>query len=167
MKRFAALLLATALAGCAGYRIGPAQPMFMKDIRTIAVPTFQNETLEPRIEVLAANAVIRQFQQDGTYAIARTEQADALLTGTILLVQRRPARSVRGNVLATREFILNVQLGYKVTRRSTGEVLDESTVTGSTNFFVSSDVQQDERQAIPLAAENAAVALVARISEGW
>ncbi len=167
MNRLAALLLAIALAGCAGYRLGPAPPMFMKGVRSISVPTFKNETLEPRIEVLAANTVIRQFQQDGTYTIARPEQADAILAGTITKLERRAARSVRGNVLATREFILTIELAYKLTRRDTGAVLEESKVTGSTNFFVSSDIQQDERQAIPLALEQAAVRLVAELSEGW
>jgi hypothetical protein len=47
------------------------------------------------------------------------------------------------------------------------------TVTGRTTFFVSgsnalaADVLQDERQALPLAAEDLAVRLVSQISEGW
>ena len=38
---------------------------------------------------------------------------------------------------------------------------------GTTSFFVSNDVEQDERQAIPLAAEQAAIRLVSQISEGF
>lgn len=70
--RFSFLLPLVALlfSGCAGYKIGPIQPKFMEGIRTIAVPSFKNDTLEPRVEVALANAVIKQFQQDGTSQIA-------------------------------------------------------------------------------------------------
>ena len=56
---------------------------------------------------------------------------------------------------------------YRIIRRATGEVVDERNVNGTTNFFVSGDVNTDERQAIPIAAEDAAVRMVAQISEGW
>ena len=139
----------------------------MKDVATIAVPTFENKTLEPRIEVLVTDTVIKQIQQDGTYQVRSEETADAILEGKISEMTRRPARSVRGNVLATQEFILYLTLDYKVTKRETGEVLERRRVTGSTNFFVSADLQQDERQAVSLAAEQAAIRLVSLLSEGW
>jgi hypothetical protein len=74
---------------------------------------------------------------------------------------------VRGNVLATSEFSLTLKVVYKIKRRDTGAILDQRSVTGTTNFFVTSDIQQDERQALPLAAEDAATRLVSQISEGW
>jgi hypothetical protein len=166
MKALAALLTLL-LAGCAGYHIGPVQPKFMEGVRSIAVPTFKNETLEPRVEVLVADTVIRQIQQDGTYRVATIDQADAILDGKIIQIRRRSARSVRGNVIATREFNLTVELQFTVTRKSDKKVLADRSITGTTSFFVSGDVQQDERQAIPLAVEDAAVRLVSLISEGW
>jgi len=103
MRFFLAALLSLLLTGCAGYRIGPVQPSFMEGIRSIAVPNFTNENiLEPRLEVLLANAVIKQLQQDGTYKVESSEKADAVLEGQITQVTRRAARSLRGNVLATR-----------------------------------------------------------------
>jgi hypothetical protein len=166
MRRLTAFLTLL-FAGCAGYHIGPVQPKFMEGVRSIAVPTFKNETLEPRVEVLVANTVIRQIQQDGTYRVATIDQADAVLEGTILQIRRQSARSVRGNVIATREFNLTVELQFTVTRKSDKKVLANRSITGVTSFFVSGDVQQDERQAIPLAVEDAAVRLVSLISEGW
>ena len=53
----------------------------MRGVKKIAVPTFKNDTLEPRVEVLLANAVIKQIQQDGTYQVAREKDADAILEG--------------------------------------------------------------------------------------
>jgi hypothetical protein len=160
-------LLVLILAGCAGYKIGPVKPAEFKDIQSIAVPSFKNDTLIPRVEVMAAGTVIKQIQQDGTYQVKSDATADAILEGMITEIRRRPARSVRGNVLATREFTLTVVMNYRLVRRDTGVVLDQNSVEGTTNFFVSADVQQDERQAIPIAMERAVVRLVSLISEGW
>jgi hypothetical protein len=173
--RFALFLPLVALlfSGCAGYKIGPIQPKFMEGIRTIAVPSFKNDTLEPRVEVSLATALIKQIQQDGTYQITDEKNADAIIEGTLEKIQRRPARSVRGNVLATREYTLEVKCRLMVINRVTGAVLDGRGISGSTNFFVTgsdpiaSDVNQDERQAIPLAAEDMAVQYVSALSEGW
>ncbi len=70
MRSFlAALLVAFSLSGCAGYRIGEVKPHYLESIRTIAIPTFRNETFQPRVEILLTNTVIKQLQQDGTFQI--------------------------------------------------------------------------------------------------
>ena len=181
------------LAGCAGYQLGPAKPSYLQNIRRIAVPTFRNDTLEPRLEALVTGTVVKQFQQDGTYEIATYEgvgsgpslvasssaedreklttvaatTADAVLEGTIERVVRTPVRSVRGNVLLTREFTLTIGLRYRLIERATGRVLDVGHAQGQTNFFLSGDPTQEQRQAAPLAAERAAVRLVSQLSEGF
>lgn len=165
--------LALLFGGCAGYHIGPIKPAKFEGISLIAVNNFKNNTLQPRVEVLLANSVIKQVQQDGTYKIADESKADAVLEGTLEEIRRRPSRYVRGNVLQTREYTLQIQVRYKVTQRGTGKLLDERTVVGTTSFFVSgsgsvaADVNQDELQAFPLAAEDLAIRLVSQISEGW
>jgi len=171
--RLLAALAAVALAGCAGYHAGPIKPTPMANVQTIAVPTFKNLTLEPRIEVALASAVIKQLQKDGTYKVAREDQADAILEGTLEEIERDPARSVRGNVLLSREYDLTLRIRYRVMDRITGKQLESRSVQGRTSFFVSgtnalsADVIQDERQALPIAAEDAAVRLVSQIAEGW
>jgi hypothetical protein len=166
---FVALLFTS----CAGYKVGPIQPTFMKDVRTIAVPSFHNDTLEPRVEVLLATGLIKQIQQDGTYQIANEKDADAVVQGTLMEIRRFPARSVRSNTLQTKEYILQLKCRFVVTNRTTGAILDERTINGSTSFYVTgsdngtADVNQDERQAIPLAAEDLAVQYVSLLSEGW
>jgi len=173
--RFAFLLpfVAVLLSGCAGYQIGPVKPKFMKDINKISIQTFRNDTLEPRVEVDLANAVINQFQQDGTLQIVDEKDADAYLECTLDMIQRHPARSVIGNVLQTQEFTLMIRGRFYLKKRGTGVLLDTRTVIGTTSFYVSgsgriaADVNQDERQAIPLAAQNMAVQLVSQYTEGW
>ena len=173
--RFALLLplAAVVFSSCAGYHVGPIKPTRMAAVNTIAVPSFKNETLLPRVEVLLANALIKQFQQDGTYNIARDNDADAIVQGRLEQIVRRPSRSVRGNVLLTREFTLTLHCRYDVTDRRTGAMLFTRTAAGQTSFFVSgtdpvaADLTQDERQAFPLAAEQLAKDIVSHLSEGW
>jgi lipopolysaccharide assembly LptE-like protein len=167
VKKLSFLLLALLLSGCAGYHLGPATPAYLRQIHSIAVPTFRNATLVPRIEALVTGTVIKQFQQDGTFRIASEDNADASLKGEIIAVGRSPARSVRGNVLATTEFNLSVRVRYTLVGRDGKTMAGPAEAAGSTSFFVGEDVNTDERQALPLAAEQLAGHLVSQLSEGW
>ena len=155
------------LTGCLGYHVGPVKPSVLRDVHVIAVPTFENKTLLPRIEVLVTDSVIKQIQQDGTYKIAEKDNADAVLKAEIIDISRTPARSVRGNVLATTEFNLSMHVRYKLDARSGTSLTPYAEVVGTTSFFVGTDVTTDERQALPLAAEELATHLVTQLSEGW
>jgi hypothetical protein len=166
-KAFSILLLAILVGGCAGYQLGPATPAHLRHIKSIAVPTFANTTLVPRIEVLVTSTVIKQFQQDGTFRIAGEDQADATLKAEIVAVNRSPARSLRGNVLSTTEFNLNLSVRYTLIGRDGKTIGNPASAGGGTSFFVGSDVSTDERQALPLAAEEMAKNLVSQLSEGW
>jgi hypothetical protein len=122
--------------------------------------------------------VIKQFQQDGTYRIGNSENADATLKGEIIRISRSPARSVRGNVLATSEFNLAMRVKYRLVGPDGKDIGPSGEVVGTTSFFVSTsttagnqqvlgDVTTDERQALPLATEELANHLVTQLSEGW
>ena len=178
MKALLATLFCFALGGCLGYHIGPVKPYYLRDVHTLAVPTFKNRTLVPRIEVLVTDTVIKQVQQDGTYQITNGDKADATLAGEISRISRAPARSQRGNVLLTTEFSLVLVVKYWLTGRDGKQLVPPSDAIGTTTFFVDStatsvqqntsgDVTSDERQALPLATEDLAGRLVTQISEGW
>jgi outer membrane lipopolysaccharide assembly protein LptE/RlpB len=182
-KAIAAALACLSLSGCFGYHIGPAKPYYLRDVHSLAIPTFVNKTLIPRIEVLVTDTVIKQFQQDGTFKISNGDTADATLKAEITSISRSPARSVSGNVLATSEFNLTIRVKYKVVDRNGQALGPGGEVVGTTSFFVSTDlatgqaqaipsfagadVTADERQALPLATEELANHLVTQLSEGW
>ena len=167
MKASLATVFCLALSACLGYHIGPVKPYYLRDVHSIAVPTFKNRTLVPRIEVLITDTVIKQLQQDGTFQIASGNEADATLNGEVFRIVRAPARSVRGNVLATTEFALTLSVKYSLTGKNGEQLAAANEAIGTTSFFVSSDVTTDERQALPLATEDLATRLVSQISEGW
>ena len=163
----AAALVAVCLSGCAGYRLGDVKPYTARNVKTIAVKTFTNNTYTPRVEVLVTNTIVKQLQQDGTYRITTEDQADAVLDGVVVGIGRNPARAVRGNVLATTEFNLGVTVGYTLRLKDGTAIAGPGNISGGTSFFVGNDVTQDERQALPLAVEDLAVRLVSQLTEGW
>jgi Lipopolysaccharide-assembly len=167
LKASLATVFCLALSGCLGYHVGPVKPYYLRDVHSIAVPTFKNRTLVPRIEVLVTDTVIKQLQQDGTFQIENGDKADATLTGEVFRIVRAPARSVRGNVLATTEFALTLSVKYSLIGKNGEQLAAANEAIGTTSFFVSSDVTTDERQALPLATEDLATRLVSQISEGW
>jgi hypothetical protein len=74
---------------------------------------------------------------------------------------------VQNNVLATAEFELQLEVNYVVYDRMTGATLMQGRTIGRTSFFSSEDLQTTERQAIPVAAQDLAIQIMAEISEGW
>lgn len=167
MTRFLAVLLVSALICGCGYKLGEIRPTPMRSVRTLAVPTFKNRTYEPRVEVLLADTLIKTLQEDGTYTIVSDDTADAVMRCSLNKIERRSIRSVQNNVLATAEFALYLDVAYEVTDRVTGSVLKKGRVTGRSTFFSNSDLQTTERQAIPIAARNAAIQLTTEVAEGW
>jgi outer membrane lipopolysaccharide assembly protein LptE/RlpB len=160
-----------ALSGC-GYHLGEIKPTPMRRVTTIAVPTFKNKTLLPRLEAQTADAVVKQFQQDGTYRIESADRADAIVEGTIVSVERQPMRVFSSNVLQTSEFELTVTVSYRVIDRVTGAVLMEGTAIGVTPFFtesdrVNSDLVTNQNMNYPIAAQRMAEKLVGKVAEGW
>src|SRR5947209_9026798 len=139
MKSLAAALACLGLTGCLGYHIGPAKPNYLRDIHTIAIPTFENNSLLPRVEVLVTDTVIKQFQQDGTYRIVSGETADATLKAEISRISRSPARSVVGNVLATSEFNLSMHVKWRLVGPDGKNLGPPGEVVGTTSFFVGTD----------------------------
>jgi Lipopolysaccharide-assembly len=158
--------LSLLLASCAGYQLGPVKPDRMKDIATVAVPTFKNLTLEPRSAVLITNEVIRRFQQDGTYQVTTPDHADAVVKAQIKEIKRRPLRGARFNTLKTREMEFQLLVDFTVEDAKTHVVLTEGQSRGLSTIFLDPNFQLSERQALQEAAEAVARDIVGRMAEG-
>lgn len=169
MIKHAILLVGAAalLSGGCAYQLGDARPSMMRGITTLAVPVSKNTTLEPNVEGLLSDTIVKSLQTDGTYKIDYADRADAILYTTLTKVERNAARSTRGNVLATSEYELFTEVDFEVIDRTTGKELMKGKVRGHTSFFVTADLQTDEIQALPLAFSDAATEISGRLSEGF
>ena len=154
-------------SGCVGYRLGSIKPAKLAHIQSIAIPTFENQTLKQRSQVLVANEVIKKVQQDGSYAIASLGTADAVLRGVITDVSRRQLRSSRTDTLRTREIQIIVELSYSLEESETGTILLKGSVVGRAGAYLDHNFQLTERQTLQLAARDAATSLALRLGEGY
>lgn len=91
-RAFQAILTALLLllAGC-GYHTAQHSVRLPADIKTIAIPSFSNQTQAYRIEQILTAAVVREFDTRTNYHItSNPADADAVLRGTVLNTQVAP-----------------------------------------------------------------------------
>jgi outer membrane lipopolysaccharide assembly protein LptE/RlpB len=79
-RALAPLALAVLLGGC-GYGFYGTLP---RDVKTIAVPIFQNLTREPAVEGLITRAVVEAFSTNGRLKVVPASEADAVLDGEVV-----------------------------------------------------------------------------------
>ena len=139
----------------------------MRSVRTLSVPSFKNNSYEPRLEVLFADTLVKRLQQDGTYQIVNSNQADAILNCTISKIENHALRSVQNNVLATSEFGISANIDYEVTDQKTGAVLMRGKTIGRSSYFSGNDLNTTQRQALSNVASDAANNLTGIVTEGW
>ena len=159
-------LIVLGLSSCAGYHVNGAKPPHMDKITKLYVPTFSNDTLEPRLAVLMTNAVIKQIQASGSYQVVSEDQADATLKGRITSIERSQWRAVRANTLRTKELLARLKLEYRIVDNAGVSIHNGRTALTS---YVPLDAnwQTSERQLLAEAAERTSVAVADEIANGW
>jgi hypothetical protein len=84
------LALATALLftnGCASYRFRSPVP---EELRTMAVPVFENASGYPEIDAVVTQYVLREFQREGTFKLSPVESASLKLLGKLVKKELHP-----------------------------------------------------------------------------
>lgn len=168
MKLQILLFPALLLASCAGYKLGGVKPGSLAKVNTISVPMFTNSTLHPRAEALATSAVANAIVQDGTYRIAREDQADAVLQGDLREIRYTALRGSRFDSLYPEELVNTVTIEWKLLdARDPTKVLAAGSSIGTSQLFVSANLQTARNNALPEALERAGEALVSRLANGF
>ena len=169
MRNASLLCLSFLLLGCANYKMGNPKGAGLTNIRVLYVPTAQNETDETAVPGTVTNAILQELDRDGTYRHARKDECDAILEVTVKRIERTAIRQSTEQFLTTLQFQLILALEYRVYDvKAKKEVLPKSIVSGTTTFFVQGDQTESQRQALPLAAQNAAQNLVNVLANrGW
>lgn len=159
------LAAALTLSGCAGYRVGSMLP---GDVKTVFVPTFVNRTTEPLLEIDTTQAVIEEFQRDGSLRVVGEADADAILTVVLTEYRLEPVsfrKDIRTAAQQYRAFIT----ANMVMRRTTDQsvVVEAPRVEGKYVFDVVGDLTSSKLQANPQAAADLAYNMVQRMVEYW
>jgi hypothetical protein len=160
-----AAAVALALAGCAGYRLGPTNGLRASE-RTIQVNPFANQTMEPRLSEAVTHSLRKHLSQDGTYRLDTRDQGDIVVTGAIVELNRSSLSLQRTDVITPRDYYVVVTAQLTARERATGKVLVNRTVTGRSTLRVGNDLSSAERQAIPLVADDLARNATSLIVDG-
>jgi hypothetical protein len=163
-----ALLVVLALSGCAGYRVGNISGRDLQGVRSVYVPVARNTSLEPNLQVTVTNAIIRRFNDDGTLTVNQSANADSELDITITNIGHNAIASSNSDVYVTAQYQVTIQATVTFINRRLGrKIFENAQVTGSTTFFTQANIQEGERQALPLAAQDLANNTVKLVTEGW
>jgi hypothetical protein len=158
-------LAAMALAGCAGYRLGPTGGA-TAGAKSIQVNSFVNKTLEPRLGDAVMVALRRNMQRDSTLRLATHGGADIVVSGVITRYDRHELSFLPSDVLTVSDFRVNMTAQVTARETGTGRVLFDKPVSGYTLIRVGSDLASAERQGISLLADDLAKNVTALLVDG-
>ncbi|MEM9065590.1 MAG: LptE family protein [Planctomycetota bacterium] len=161
-------LLILVLSGCSfDPSFGYTSAEVWEDSRTVAVPVFENQTLEPGLGVQLTDAVIRELNTRTPWAVTRAGVAQTRLAGTITNVQRQNLSTGRDTGLVSEQAIV-VTMDFRLTDLTSGEVIAARRGLSAAGTFVP-DRGAGERTEVGrrAAVQSLARSLVDELREGW
>jgi outer membrane lipopolysaccharide assembly protein LptE/RlpB len=81
-KKLLPILCMVLITGC-GYQMVGKETHVPPDLTSVAIPTFQNKTYEPGIEVQFTQAFLREFILDKRVKVVTRAEADSILEGVV------------------------------------------------------------------------------------
>ena len=166
--RLLAAATALALAACAGYQLQGAKPAALRDIDSVAVRLIKNDTLHPRAESMATSAITEALVLDGTYRVTSDSKADAILQGTLREIDYDQIRGSRFDTLRPEELRNTVFIDWALLDATDPtRVLASGSARGSSQFFITSNLQTSRNNGLPDALERAAQNLVSTLANGF
>jgi len=168
LKILAWVALLACLVSCTGYHLGMSKPAKLAHVNAIAVEMFGNATLHPRAEALATSAVANAMVLDGTYHIVQVDHADAVLEGRIASIKYTSIRNSRYQTLHPEELTNTVTLQWQLRdAKNPTRILAAGSALGSSQLYVTPDLQTARNNALPDALERAGTALVSSLANGY
>jgi len=160
------LMLSAAAAGC-GYKLSGTGSSLPEEVKSIAVVTFENRTMEPEIGVAMAESVQRELLRRGALKLAGAPRADTVLSGVIEEVELEPqAYDEDGFTTAYRA---RMTISAKLKRGgevlwSSGDIVREEEIAVDGNIR---DNHVRRRAALEAITGDAAEEIVITLIEGW
>ena len=152
------VLVLAALAGCASYRWTSSVP---EELRTVAVPVFENRTSSAELGPIVSQYVLREFQREGTFAIRRAGDSSLEVQGVIVKASRDPAAFNRGYGSRASEYRYTVTAEVSLINKDTGKVLlNNRRYVAETTFLTRGDLLTTQRDAAARIAQEFARQIV-------
>ena len=160
MTKFKFLLpLAVAvLAGCEAYSWRSSVPA---EMRTVAVPVFQNESAVTELGAKVSAQVARELQREGTFSLASLDTCAVEIQGVVKSADSKTIAYERRTGARTREhrFTAKAEVSF-IDKRTRRVVVDRRVYEAETTFLVNDDIVTGERDASGRLAEELARQIV-------
>lgn len=162
-----AAALVSLLAGCGVYSTRPG--LLPSHITRIAIPAFENRTVEAGLDQEVTEAVTERFIEDNHLKVVGQDEADAMLNGAVT-VYKNVVFGFTGQVQAQEYRVtvtVEVRLVDKVKNR---EIWREDALTRTHNYYVvdvPGQPAEDERTGRVQAIRKIADEILARTVESW
>lgn len=164
-KIFLPALAALALAGCAGYQLGPVNHA-TAGAKSIEVKPFNNQTLQPRLGDALTQSVRERLQTDATYHLVTRGPGDIIVTGVIHQYNRQPLGYLNTDASTPENYRLDMVVHVTVRDRASGKLILDKDVKGHTFVHVGADLASAEREVLPLLTEDLARNITELLTEG-
>ena len=152
------VLFLFALVGCANYRWTSSVP---EELRTVAVPIFENRTSSAELGPIVTQYVLREFQREGTFSIRRAGDSALEVQGIIVKASREAAAFDRGYGSRASEYRYIVTAVVSLINKDTGKVLlNNRHYVAETTFLTQGDLLTSQRNAATRIAQEFARQIV-------
>ncbi len=156
--RLVAVSVALVAAGCASYRWTSGVP---EELRTVAVPVFENRTSSAELGPIVTQYVLREFQREGTFSIRRSGDSALEVQGSIVKTSREAAAFDRGYGSRASEYRYIVTAEVSLVNKDTGKVLlNNRRYVAETTFLTRGDLLTTQRDAAARIAQEFARQIV-------
>lgn len=166
-----AVTLACLLACGCGYHTAGHASVLPEDIKTVAIPSFTNQTTTFKIEQLLTAAVVREWTTRTHYHVVneQSNSADATLRGTVLSSYASPATydSQTGRAASV---LVVVSMKVSLTDRQGKVLFENPAYVFREQYQVSREVQsffEEDSPALQRLSDEFARTLVSNILEGF
>ncbi len=142
------------MAGCQAYKWTSDVP---EEMRTIAVPTFRNESTVTELGTIVSRQILRELQREGTFRLAPVGEAAVEVQGVIKSGGSRTVAYSRQSGIRNREHEYRATAIVSFIDKKSGRVLvNDRRYSARTTFLSSHDTMTGERDASGRLAEDLA-----------
>lgn len=144
------IILAPVLAGCGVYSFSGSMG---SGIETIAVPVFENKSVEFGIAEELTSGVIDEFVSDNTLKVIPKSSADAVLNGTITRYDRVAYTYDENDQV--QEYKVNITVSVNMSKADGTIVWEEASLTAYGIYSAADETEEDGKaRAIAKVAED-------------
>ena len=153
-KPIAGLLALFFFSGC-GYGLRGTVNNLPPDIKAVSIPVFVNETIEPGVEVVFANALVYEFNRSGILKVVSESMAQAQVKGKIKSITADPVVLANQTQATQRRVVVTLEVSCQ--RSDDQKILWQNpSLARDEVYAVTTDLNQTQRN------KDAAIAKIAQ-----